>query len=426
EVQLLLEPLPRGSGLRFGADMGENHLDINWQRLVLTHLHEKQHIGVLTGSPITDMRITLIAGRAHNKHTEGGDFRQATWRAVRQGLRMAESVLLEPWYDFRLEVPAECVGHAMTDITQMGGRFETPDGDGETAILTGSAPVAAMRGYHRELVSYSKGKGRLTCILRGYEECTDPEKAIADCHYDADRDVENTADSVFCAHGAGFVVPWQEVPAHAHVDSGMELESDQPDSASERAERYMKAVATDDELMAIFERTYGPIKRKVYSEPKVKHAVPQRFVRAPRSYMGKEYLLVDGYNIIFAWDDLRELSKKSLDLAREALITRLCNYQGFRRCEVIVVFDAYRVKGNRGELEKVSGVSVVYTKEAETADSYIEKTSHELAKNNRVRVATSDADEQMIILGNGAVRLSASMLLGEVADVERQIRELID
>ena len=427
EVQLLLEPLPRGSGLKFTCDLGENQLEVNWQRLILTHLYEKTHIGVLTGSPITDMKITLIAGRAHAKHTEGGDFRQATWRAVRQGLLSAESVLLEPWYDFRLELPTECVGRAMTDITQMGGRFESPDGDGETSVLSGSAPVSAMRSYHRELVGYTKGRGRLFTSARGYEPCADPAPVIEAIGYDAERDVENTGDSVFCAHGGGFVVKWDEVPAHAHIDSGVEL-GDDGEEQSVRVERYMKAVASNEELMAIFERTYGPIKRRRFNdEQKVKHAVPQRPIkRAPRAYMGKEYLLVDGYNIIFAWDDLRALSNKSLDLARESLITRLCNFQGFRQCEVIVVFDAYKVKGNTGELEKHGGLSVVYTKEAETADTYIEKVSHELSKTNRVRVATSDGQEQLIILGNGAIRLSASTLLAEVVDAERQIREFLD
>ncbi len=437
EVQLLLEPLPRGSGLRFAADCGENQLDTNWQRLVLTHLYEKQHVGVLTGAPITDMKITLIAGRAHLKHTEGGDFRQATWRAVRQGLRTAaqnaKCVLLEPWYDFRLELPIECIGRAMTDITQMGGKFGAPEGDGEISVLIGSAPVSAMRGYHRELIGYTKGKGRLHCIMRGYEECTDPESVIKAIGYEADHDVENTADSVFCAHGAGFVVKWDEVPSYKHIDSGVDLEAEaqSEEEISERVERYMRSMADDDELMRIFERTYGPIKRRRFTdkEPKVRHAVPQRFQRiptAPKEPKGKDYLLVDGYNIIFAWDELRELSEKSLDLARSTLINRLCNYQGFKQCEIIVVFDAYKVKGNTGEVEYVGGLSVVYTKEAETADAYIEKASHELSKTHRVRVATSDAQEQLIILGNGAIRLSANMLRAEVEEVERQIREFIE
>ncbi len=425
EVQLLLEPLERGAGLRFGVDLGENQLDTNWQRLVLTHLHEKQHLGVLTGSPITDMKITLIAGRAHAKHTEGGDFRQATWRALRQGLMSAKSVLLEPWYDFKLTLPTECVGRAMSDITQMGGHFEAPDGDGTTSILTGSAPVCTMRSYHRDLVAYSGGKGQLLCTMRGYEPCADAERVIESIGYDAERDTENTADSVFCSHGAGFVVKWNEVPLHAHIDSGVDLDEDE-DASTERVKRFLGTVANDEELMAIFERTYGPIRRRVYNDaPKVKHAVPQRIVRAPRAYMGKEYLLVDGYNIIFAWDELRAMAQNSLDLAREALITRLCNFQGCKQCEIILVFDAYKVKGNTRELEKHGGLSVVYTKEAETADTYIEKVSHELSKNNRVRVATSDGQEQLIILGNGAIRLSANALLAEVKEVERQIREII-
>ncbi len=425
EVQLLLEPLPRGSGLRFAADLPENQLDLNWQRLVLTHLHEKQHVGVLTGSPITDMKITLVAGRAHQKHTEGGDFRQATYRAVRQGLMSAKNVLLEPWYDFRIETPTEFVGKIMTDILQRFGKLEPTETLGDTTIITGHAPVSEMQGYHRELIGSTKGRGKLSLILRGWEECHDSDEVIGAFGYDPERDTENPADSVFCSHGAGVVVKWDEVPEHKHLDAGIELDSDKAE-ITERVERYMKTVATDAELMAIFEKTYGPIKKRSVEPTKVKAPPkPAPVKRAPRAYTGKEYLLIDGYNIIFAWDELKRLSENGLDLAREELIKRICSYHGYRQCEMIIVFDAYKVKGNHGEVEDHHGVSVVYTKEAETADSYIEKVSHELAKNNRVRVATSDGQEQLIILGNGAIRLSASALHAEVMNAEREIREFL-
>ena len=428
EAQLLLEPLPRGSGLKFAVD-SECDLEGHYKRLVLSHLYEKTHIGVLTGSPITDMKITLVAGRAHIKHTEGGDFRQAVWRAVRHGLRCAESVLLEPWYDFRLEIPTDCVGHAMTDITRMGGRFEDPEITAENAVLAGSAPVREMRGYHRELIGYTKGTGRLITSLRGYEECSAADEIIAETGYDPDRDTENTADSVFCDHGAGFVVKWDEVASYKHTESGIDLSEDAPCEEESRAVRYLRTVADNEELMRIFERTYGPIKRHRFNEPKVKMAIPQRKAGKPASgrapYSGDEYLLIDGYNIIYAWDELRVLSEKSLDLARSELINRISSYKGFRGCEVIIVFDAYKVKRNPGETEKTGGITVVYTKEAETADTYIERVSRQLAKEYRVRVATSDGQEQLIILGGGAIRVSAAGLHAEVREAERQIRELI-
>jgi len=431
EVQLLIEPLPRGSGLEFTADR-DCGLEGHFRRLVVSHLYEKTHVGALTGSPITDVRITLIAGRSHLKHTEGGDFRQATWRAVRQGLRSAESVILEPWYDFRLEVPTESIGRAMTDISAMGGKFSEPELTNGMSIISGSAPVSKMRGYHRELIGYTKGSGKLFTSLHGYEECADPDAVIAECGYDADRDTDNTADSVFCDHGAGFTVPWYEVPDYKHLETGVELEDEPSDELTERAHRYMRTVADNEELMRIFERTYGPIKSRKFNEPKAKMAVPSPKRRtsptrsaAHSAYSGSEYLLVDGYNIIYSWDDLRALSEKSLDLARTALCDRMSNYQGFRGCDVIVVFDAYKVKRNPGETEKIGGITVVYTKEAETADTYIERVSHELAKNHRVRVATSDGQEQLIILGSGAIRVSARGLLAELCEVERSIREII-
>ncbi len=428
EVQLLIEPLERGEGVRFLVDP-ECQTEGHYKRLILSHLYEKTHIGALTGSPISDVKITLIAARAHAKHTEGGDFREATWRAVRQGLRSAEGVLLEPWYDFRLEVPTENVGRAMTDITQMGGRLTDPEVMPEYTVLTGSAPVSKLRGYHRELISYTKGSGKLYTTLRGYEECADTETVIAAIGYDADRDVENTADSIFCAHGAGFAVKWDEVHDYKHIDSGIEFDDEEPQQNESRAERYMRTVADSDELMRIFERTYGPIKMKKFNEPKAKMAVPTVKRKPPSGkspYSGPEYLLVDGYNIIHAWDDLRTLSEMGLDIARNALIDRLCNYTGFRGCKVILVFDAYKVKRNHGDSEVINGITVVYTKEAETADTYIERVSHELAKDHRVRVATSDAQEQLIILGNGAIRVSASGLRAELLEIERQIRDLIN
>ena len=429
EVQLLMEPLARGSGLVFASDCDENMLDGSWQRQVIGALREKTHIGVLTGSPITDMKLTLIAGRASQKHTEGGDFRQAALRAVRQGLRSAKNILLEPWYDIRIELPNECVGRAMNDIEKRGGRIEPTESDGGMSRLIGSVPAAAMRGYHREFTGYTKGRGRLSYALRGYEECANPDEVIASIGYAADRDIENPADSIFCAHGAGFVVKWDEVPAHKHIDSGVELSKPDADEVSERVERYIRSVADDAELMRIFEMTYGPIKARTVSEPRRKKSAPSGAGAYPnvpaRSYSGREYLLIDGYNIIFAWDDLRALAEKSLDLARTELINRVCNYQGFRQCEVIIVFDAYRVRHNPGEVERVHNISVVYTKEAETADSYIEKASHELSKSHRVRVATSDNQEQLIILGNGAVRLSANSFRAELMEVEKEIREFI-
>ena len=428
EVHLLLEPAEKGSGMQFAVNCSEDALDRNWQRLILTHLKEKPHIGVLTGSPITDMKITLVAGRAHQKHTEGGDFRQATYRAVRQGLKMAQSVLLEPYYEFHLEVPTENIGRAMTDIQQMGGTFSSPETYGEMTIISGRAPVSTMREYSKDVISYTSGKGRLNCILSGYEPCHNSDEVIAEIGYDSDTDLENPADSVFCSHGAGFVVKWNEVYDHMHLegirfDEGNE---DDEETVRQRAENYLDMVADDNELMQIFERTYGPVTRKVSSYTVRKTATPQKkYGKAKPLPQGPEYLLVDGYNIIFAWDELKELAKSSLESARDRLIDILCNYRGFRQCELILVFDAYKVKGNTGSVEKIHNINVVYTKEAETADMYIEKTTHELGKKHRVRVATSDNLEQIIILGNGATRISADEFLHEVKSAEKAIMEII-
>ena len=434
EVHLLLEPAERGSGLSFATNCREDDLDKNWQRLILTHLEEKTHIGVLTGSPITDMRITLTAGRAHIKHTEGGDFRQATYRAIRQGLRSTNNVLLEPWYDFKITVPQENIGRAMSDIQRMYGSFEPPITEGENAILTGSVPVSEMLDYQSELTGYTKGRGHLMCTLKGYEPCHNAEAVISEMAYDVDADLDNTADSVFCSHGAGFVVKWDQVKDYMHLEGG-KIKFAQPDEAEEsdenprqRVTQYYDSIAMDKELLAIFERTYGPVKRdpRIDFRPPTKDYLPkQAKYKQKDNPSGPEYLLVDGYNIIFAWDDLKELAAENLEAARQKLIDILCNYQGYKKCELILVFDAYKVKGNPREVEKWHNINVVYTKEAETADMYIEKVTHELGKKHKVRVATSDGLEQMIILGHGALRMSALSFRDEVKQVEQEIREYL-
>ena len=428
EVHLKLEPLPRGSGMQFAADCREEVLDKNGQRLVLTHLEEKHHLGVLTGSPLTDVKITLIAGRAHLKHTEGGDFRQATYRAVRQGLMLAKSQLLEPWYAFRLEVPVENLGRAMTDIQRMEGTFDPPESGEETAVLTGFAPVSTMRSYPMEVVSYTRGRGHLSLTLDGYRPCHNAQEVIAAIGYEPEHDLDNPADSVFCAHGAGFVVPWDQVRSHMHVDSGWGKSTRPEQEAAVPQRRVMAYRATleeDAELLKIFERTYGPIKRDPLAafRPVQKRERPD--FAAEQWEIAPEYLLVDGYNIIFAWDELNALSKESLDAARHKLMDILCNYQGFQKCVLILVFDAYRVPGSPGSIEQYHNIHVVYTKEAETADMFIERVTHEIGRNRRVRVATSDGMEQIIILGHGALRVSARMFHEEVQNVEKQIRALV-
>ena len=427
EVHLIMEPLPRGSGLVFGREVSEDKLALNWQRLILTHLAEKQHLGVLTGSPITDMKITVAGGRAHLKHTEGGDFRQATYRAVRMGLMNAESVLLEPYYDIRLELPDECVGRAMSDLQRLGAEFSQPEKSGEMSVITAKAPIAAMRGYQTEVAGYTKGRGRAVFTFGGYCPCENAENVIADIGYDPETDLDNTADSVFCAHGAGFAVKWNEVPSYMHLPPVLQTErpADEPEMPVRRAAP--KPSYDDKELMAIFERTYGKIDRDprnaMYTEKK-KENTEKEFVYKPK-VQGDEYLLVDGYNIIYAWEELSPLAADDLDLARKTLIDAMCNYSGFTRCKLILVFDAYRVKGKYREVEEVNGISVIYTKEAETADMFIEKATHELAKKHRVRVATSDRLEQIIILGSGAYRMSASEFHDEVMNAEKEIREII-
>lgn len=428
EVHLILEKAERGSGIQLATNCSEDELDRNWQRLIMTHLMEKEHVGVLTGSPITDVKITLVAGRAHNKHTEGGDFRQATYRAVRHGLKMAKSVLLEPWYEFSLEIPTDNVGRAMTDIQQMGGNFESPETHGDMSIICGSAPVSEMRDYHKEVIGYTHGLGRLMCTVKGYFPCHNCEEIIEKIGYDSEGDVENTADSVFCSHGAGFVVKWDKVHEYMHIESCLKKEntSDNDRVTTQQVTEYIDRVAEDKELIKIFERTYGPIQRRAPEALYTKKTPSAVKMPKPKPFKkGDEYLLVDGYNIIFAWENLREIAKENLDLAREQLTNILCNYGGFKQCKIILVFDAYKVKGNHREIEEIDNISVVYTKEAETADTYIERVTHELSKNNNVRVATSDGLEQLIILGNGAYRISAEAFFKEVRAVEDAIREFL-
>lgn len=428
EVHLLLEPGEEGSGLQFATACSEDMLDRNWQRLVLTHLEERIHPGVLTGSEITDMKITLVAGRAHQKHTEGGDFRQATYRAVRHGLKKARSILLEPVYEFTLEIPTEQVGRAMTDIQKMYGTFQNPVTDGDMTVLKGTAPVAAMRDYQTEVTSYSRGRGRLFCSLRGYEPCHNAQEVIDTIGYDSEKDAENPTGSVFCSHGAGFVVSWDQVEEYAHLDSGLNLDRgrEETEMRQEPAYRSMDPGWADpEELEAIFERTYGPIKRERnrFNRPESPPRVRNYQYKPGKPANAEEYLLVDGYNIIFAWPELKELAKDNIEGARGRLMDILCNYQGYVKNTVILVFDAYKVKGNPGEVQPYHNIFVVYTKEAETADQYIEKTVHQIGKKYHVTVATSDALEQLIIWGQGAKRMSAQELFGEIELVGKTIKE---
>lgn len=443
EVHLKLEPAERGTGLHFFADCSEDLLDRNWQRLVLTHLEERMHKGVLTGSEITDMRITLVSGRAHLKHTEGGDFRQATYRALRQGLKKAKSVLLEPVYEFRLELPADKVGRAMADIQKMYGEFQLSDSEGEYSVVTGFAPVSLMRDYQKEVMAYTSGHGRLFCTLKGYMPCHNADEVIEEMNYDSESDLENPTGSVFCAHGAGFIVPWYEVEDYMHLElqtpmqKQVEEEIPMPKRTPQEAEAYLKeGVQNEEELRAIFERTYGAVKRERQGWERVSKRNPNRnpSVRSSETENTrkekkrepiKEYLLVDGYNIIFAWEDLNELSKINIESARNKLMDRLSNYQGYKKMTLILVFDAYKVKGNPGSVMKYHNIYVVYTKEAETADQYIEKTVHEIGRKYQVTVATSDALEQVIILGQGGNRLSAANLLEEVEAVEAEISKKV-
>ena len=422
EVHLLLQPLEAGGGLVFSTGCKEDELDKNWQRLILTHLKEKTHLGVLTGSPITDMSITLVAGKAHLKHTEGGDFRQATYRALRQGLMQAESRLLEPWYSFSLQVPQECVGRAMNDLQAMGASFDPPEQRQEDAVISGTAPVIKLQGYPAVLTGYTKGRGRLSCEGARYLPCHNSDEVIAAIGYDPESDTDNPADSVFCSHGAGHTVKWNAVFDNMHIPAVLRPKSE---PEHEHAAPILSR-SDEEELIRIYERTYGPIRSNPIAAFRPSVSVQSQGFRLPEATeTGPEYLLVDGYNIIFAWDDLAAIAKEDMDLARSRLVNLMCNYRGLHRCEVILVFDAYRIKGNTGSVETVNNISVVYTKEAETADSYIERTTHELSKNYRVQVATSDRMEQLIIIGNGAMRISADAFRKEVDRTEAAMRELM-
>ena len=423
EVHLLLEPLPRGSGLVLDTVCSEDVLDRNWQRLILTHLGEKEHLGVLTGAPITDMKLTLLTGKAHLKHTEGGDFRESTYRAVRMGLMRAQSVLLEPWYDFRLDVPTDQVGRAMADLQRMGGEFEPPVPNGERSLLVGSASVAQLRDYAEDVAAYTRGRGRLSLLFAGYRPCPNQDEVVRQSGYDPEGDLENSPDSVFCAHGGGFNVKWSEVPEHMHLPWAYVVrprEPDKPQPIRRGGATYSGSREEEKALEVIFTRTYGPVKSRAFtpqSEVRLREGTSALDFVEPAD----QYLLVDGYNIIFAWDELKKLAREDLDAARNQLIHILCNYQGIKGCGVILVFDAYRVKGGAGSVEKVNNIFVVYTKQAETADAYIERTSYELGRHRRVRVATSDGLEQTIILGHDATRVSAQAFWEEVKEVQAEL-----
>lgn len=437
EVHLLLEPGEPGSGLVFESECSEDELDKNWQRLILTHLAEKPHRGVLTGSAITDMKIILAAGRAHLKHTEGGDFRQSTYRAVRQGLMQAESVLLEPYYTFRIEVPTEMMGRVMTDIQRMYGDMEEPETDGEMTVFTGSAPVAAMRDYQKEILGRTKGRGQVSFEFKGYEPCHNPEEIIEGIGYDPERDLENPSGSIFCAHGAGFFVPWNEVQEHMHIESQLKrrLEDEREPEMSGRRNAagrlpvgkeapQMRSLSREEEkeLEDIFIRTYGKYESRAYTASKTVSSGSEKGYKKKEKPF-KEYLLVDGYNVIFAWDELKELAKDNIEGARGRLMDILCNYQGFKKCIVILVFDAYKVDGYALEIQKYHNIHVVYTKEAETADQYIEKVVHEIGRKYHVTVVTSDGVEQVVTLGQGGTLISAREFLEEVKLVRKQLEE---
>ena len=439
EVHLLLEPGEPGSGMHFLSNCSEDVLDKNWQRLILTHLEEKEHLGVLSGSPVTDMQITLVSGRAHQKHTEGGDFRQATYRAVRQGLKKAESVLLEPYYEYRLEVPSEMVGRALSDLQRMNGTFGSPEQVGEMAVLSGEAPVALMQDYQREVISYTKGRGRLSCSLSGYKPCSNAEEVLTAIGYDSERDLENPTGSVFCAHGAGFVVPWDQVEDYMHLESVFKPKEEEPEqdpfdeqavSAAVQRARYVSSLSPEEEReleeMAEASRRKREQARKKYSYRKTELDTGSNSTgeyKSRKRERRKEYLLVDGYNIIFAWEELRELAKINIDGARGRLMDILSNYQGIRKCTLILVFDAYKVEGFPGEIQQYHNIHVVYTKEAETADQYIEKVAHEIGRKYEVTVATSDGTEQVIIRGQGCHLLSAKELHTEIVLAQKELRE---
>lgn len=414
EVHLLLEPLPVGSGLVFETACSEDELGINWQQLVLTHLKERQHLGVLTGSPVTDIKITLVAGRAHLKHTEGGDFRQATYRAVRQGLMQAKSVLLEPFYQFQLELPEKQVGRAMTDIQNMSGTFEAPQRQGEIMLLTGIAPVAKMRPYAKEFMSYTHGQGKLTYHMHGYAPCHNAEEVIAAYQYDPQGDLEHSPNSVFCFHGAGSTVKWDQVEKHMHVESWLKKQKRETEPV-----QYVKRTKIDEkELEAIMLREFGPIKRSVYQKKNVElDSNP-----VERISEKEEFLIVDGYNVIFAWDDLKKIANENMDLARHRLMDTLSNYRGWRKCELVLVFDAYKVEGASEKNFDYHGIQVVFTRQGETGDVYIEKRISEIGKNYAVHIVTSDALIQLSAVRKGVLRMSAREFKMQVDQANEQIQ----
>ena len=431
EVHLLLKPGKRNSGIVFSSECREDTLDKNWQRLILSKKKKKKHIGVLTGSPITDMEIILLSGKAHPKHTEGGDFRQAALRAVRQGIRSTNSILLEPYYSFMLEVPNENIGRAISDIQQMSGSFEQPEALGDMSVIKGKAPVSTINNYGKEVTQYTHGRGRIVCSFIGYDDCHNADEIIKKSDYSPDRDTDNPCDSVFCSHGSGYIVKWDEVKSHMHLPEAWSKPGVQTVNKRERLAGYSSGndiFALDRELMQIFEQTYGPVKRKSEEQQRefIAPSYNDRKIKTVKKPVDDtEYLLVDGYNVIFSWEHLKKLSETNIDAARASLINTLCNYQGYKKCEVILVFDAYKVTGGKGSVEKVDNISIVYTKEAETADMYIEKATHKLASDHRVRVVTSDGLEQLIILGSGALRVSSRAFYEEIRAAEDEIRNII-
>ena len=412
EVHLLLEPLPRGSGLVFGTVCPTDVLDVTYQKLILTHMSEKVHVGVLTGSPITDMKITLLLGKAHLKHTEGGDMRQATYRAIRQGLMQAKSVLLEPWYRFELTLPAPAVGRAITDIKAMGGEFDPPENIGSSAILRGTVPASELGDYANQLAAYTQGRGRLQIALEGYAPCHNTAQIIQQTGYDPEADLENTPDSVFCAHGAGFHVKWNQVPEYMHLESSLK-----PKPEPQLITRNLQL--EDKELEAIMLREFGPQQTRLYHPPENRPASEAVTIRPPR----QQYLIVDGYNIIFAWEELAQTAKTDLDAARRQLCDRLSSYAGFKKCRVVLVFDGYKVKGNPGEKVQFHNIQVVYTKENETGDAYIEALVHEIGSNYNIRVATSDGLVQLSSLRSGVLRMSARELKQELEEARKEMGE---
>ncbi len=429
EVRLRIEPLPTGSGTVFATNCPQDSLKTNWQRLILSHLEERSHKGILIGAPLTDVKVTLIAGRAHPKHTEGGDFREATFRALRQGLMKSTPVLLEPTFDFTIELPAEHLGRAMTDVTNMKGSYDAPEFIGETAILRGNAPVFTMRSYPTEIISYTHGKGRITFTVGEYAPCHNAEAIILAAGYAPELDDTVSADSIFCKNGSGYTVPWYEADEKMHTENPEESpprsDGDQLPARARSRSVYRGTVEEDKELMRIFESTYGKIKRRTVPD-KIENSAPEEKPQKKRAKpRGDDYLLIDGYNLIYAWDELKKLAGGELSFARDTLIRLMCNYNGYKKLRLILVFDAYRRKDNEGSVEECGGITVVYTKERQTADAYIEKASYELASKNSVRVVTSDYVEQLIVLGNGATRVSAREFVDEVRSVSLEINSII-